>query len=178
MVKCMKREYSSAPLWSKVGGKVVIPQAIAEYLESFGSLRERENKAWAVHHISRVGFGYFPEDRYNAYWRFSEDEEEHKKYRRMFQSESHKFDILRAAVDGYLVHEPQVAVKFGTKFVTSLEVDTDLTSSAWQWMTYQEDEYGCTRSYTLTLSDYPEPWNYKEALRLSEDFGGEIVKYE
>lgn len=174
----MEREYSSAPLWSKVSGRVVIPEAIVKYLESFGDLREGDNKAWAAYYTAQVGFGHFPEDRYNEYWRFSEDEEEHVKYRKMFQSDEHKFDILRAVLDGYLVHAPKVAVKFGTKFVTSLEEGTGLASRAWQWMTYQEDEYGCTRSYTLTLSDYPEPWNYKDALRLSEDFGGEIVNYE
>lgn len=174
----MEREYSTASLWSTVRGKVVIPEAIAKYLESFGSLIEGDNKAWAAYYTARVGFGHFPADRYNEYWRFSEDEEEHVKYRKMFQSGEHKFDILRAVVDGYLVHAPKVAVKFGTKFVSSLESETDYPMSPNQWMTYQEDTYGCKRSYTLTLSDYPEPWNYKDALRLSEDFGGEIVNYE
>ncbi|WAX12613.1 hypothetical protein EC99P1_00021 [Enterococcus phage EC99P1] len=173
----MEREYSTASLWSKVGGKVVIPEPIAKYLENFGDLRERENKAWAVHHISRVGFGHFPEDMYQEAWRFSEDDEEHLKYRKMFQSAERKFDILRAAVDGYLVHAPKVAVRFGTKFAKTLEVDSELTSMTYQWITHREDEYGCMRSYVLTLSDYPEPWNYRDALMLQEDFGGEIVKY-
>jgi hypothetical protein len=173
----MGREYSTDPLWSKVGGKVVIPEAIAEYLESFETVNDPYMTARAVHCIAQVGFGHSPEDRHENKWKFSEDEEDNLNYRRMFGADRNKFDIIRAVLDGYVVHAPKVAVRFGTKFVTSLEVDTGLTSSAWQWMTYQEDEYGCTRSYTLTLSDYPEPWNYKDALRLSEDFGGEIVKY-
>lgn len=174
----MEREYSTAPLWSKVGGKVVIPEAIAEYLEGFETVNDPYMTARAVHCIAQVGFGHSPEDRHENKWKFSEDEEDNLNYRRMFGADRNKFDIIRAVLDGYVVHAPKVAVRFGTKFVTSLEVDTGLTSSAWQWMTYQEDEYGCTRSYTLTLSDFPEPWNYKDALRLSEDFGGEIVKYE
>lgn len=174
----MEREYSTAPLWSKVSGKVVIPEAIAKYLESFGDLKEGDNKSWAAHYIAQVGFGHFPEDRYNEYWRFSKDEEEHVKYRKMFQSDEHKFDILRAVLDGYLVHAPKVAVRFGKKFVTALEIDSGFPALSYQWLTHREDEYGCTHSYTLTLGDYPEPWNYKDALMLQEDFGGGIVNYE
>lgn len=173
----MKREYSTAPLWSTVSGKVVIPEAIAKYLESFGDLESESNKAWAAHSIAQVGFGHFPEGMFQEAWIFSKDDEEHLKYRKMFQSDERKFDILRAALDGYLVHAPQVAVRFGTKFAKTLEVDSELTPRVYQWITHREDEYGCMRSYVLTLSDYPEPWNYKDALMLQEDFGGEIVKY-
>lgn len=102
--------------------------------------------------------------------------EDHKKYHSMFGGET-RFHILRALMDGYLVHAPQVAVRFGTKFAKTLEVDSGLTSMTYQWITHREDEYGCMRSYVLTLSDYPEPWNYRDALMLQEDFGGEIVKY-
>lgn len=173
----MEREYSTAPLWSTVSGKVVIPEAIAKYLESFGDLESESNKAWAAHSIAQVGFGHFPEGMFQEDWRFSKDDEEHLKYRNMFQSDERKFDILRAVLDGYLVHAPQVAVRFGTKFAKTLEVDSGLTSMTYQWITHREDEYGCMRSYVLTLSDYPEPWNYRDALMLQEDFGGEIVKY-
>lgn len=170
----MKREYSSASLWSTVRDRVVIPVPIAEYIESFGDLSDNKNKAWLVKRIADTGFGHLPEDRHGADWTFSED---HPKYRNMFSSSDHKFDILNAAINGYLVHAPQVAVKFGKKFVSSLESETDYPLSINQWTTYQEDMYGRKKSYTLTLSDYPEPWNYNDALRLSEDFGGEIVKY-
>ena len=173
----MEREYSMASLWSTVGGKVVIPEAIAKYLESFGDLESESNKAWAAHSIAQVGFGHFPEGMFQEDWRFSKDDEEHLKYRKMFQSDERKFDILRAVLDGYLVHAPQVAVRFGTKFAKSLEVDSELNSMTYQWITHREDEYGCMRSYVLTLSDYPEPWDYRDALMLKEDFGGEIVKY-
>lgn len=177
MVTCTRREYSSAPLWSKVGGKVVIPEAIAKYLESFGKFSDNFNRSDAVHCIAQVGYGHAAEDTYGNKWQFSEDDRDNLNYHKMFSSSSHKFDILRAALDGYLVHAPKVAVKFGTKFVSSLESETDYPMSPNQWMTYQEDVYGCKRSYTLTLSDYPEPWSYKDALMLQEDFGGEIVNY-
>lgn len=173
----MKREYSSAPLWSKVGGKVVIPQAIAKYLESFGDLSDSYMGARAVHCIAQVGFGHSPEDKHAIKWRFSEDEEDNLNYHIMFESNHHKFDILRAALDGYLVHAPKVAVRFGKKFVTAIEIDSGYPALSYQWLTHREDEYGCTHSYTLTLGDYPEPWNYKDALMLQEDFGGEIVNY-
>lgn len=173
----MKREYSMAPLWSTVSGKVVIPEAIAKYLESFGSLTDNLNKAEAVHHISRVGFGHSPEDSRGNDWVFSDKEHENSEHRMMFSFSRHKFDILRAVLDGYLVHAPKVAVRFGTKFAKTLEVDSELTSMTYQWITHREDEYGLMKSYVLTLSDYPEPWNYKDALMLQEDFGGEIVNY-
>lgn len=172
------REYSQRDLWSVVNGKVVIPEAIADYLESFGELESESNKAWAVHSIAQVGFGHFPEDMSHEDWIFSKDDEEHLKYRNMFQSDERKFDILRAALDGYVVHAPKVAVRFGTKFAKSFEVDSECTSMTYRWMPNREDEYGYTRSYVLALSDYPEPWNYRDALMLQEDFGGEIVKYE
>lgn len=171
------REYSSRELWSVVNGKVVIPEAIADYLESFEMVNDPYMTARAVHCIAQVGFGYSPEDRHENKWKFSEDEEDNLNYRRMFSSNNHKFDILRAVLDGYVVHAPQVAVRFGTKFVKTLEVDSGLTSMTYQWITHREDGYGRMRSYVLTLSDYPEPWSYRDALMLQEDFGGEIVKY-
>lgn len=174
----MEREYSTAPLWSTVSGKVVIPEAIAKYLESFGTFTRQEHKGGAVQRIAQVGFGHYPEDSYGNIWKFSEDNSENLAYRSMFSTSSHKFDIIRAVLDGYLVHAPQVAVRFGTKFAKTLEVDSGLTPRVYQWITHQEDEYGCMRSYVLTLSDYPEPWSYRDALMLQEDFGGEIVKYE
>lgn len=177
MVTCTRREYSSAPLWSKVGGKVVIPEAIAKYLDRFGKLSDNFNRSDAVHCIAQVGYGHAAEDTYGNKWQFSEDERDNLNYHKMFSSNSHKFDILQAALDGYVVHAPQVAVRFGTKFAKTLEVDSEITSMTYQWITHREDEYGCMRSYTLTLSDYPEPWNYRDALMLQEDFGGEIVKY-
>lgn len=173
----MEREYSTAPLWSTVSGKAVIPEAIAKYLESFETVNDPYMMARAIHYIAQVGFGHSPEDRHENKWKFSEDVEDNLNYRRMFGSDRHKFDFLRAALDGYLVHAPQVAVRFGTKFAKTLEVDSGLTSMTYQGITHREDEYGCMRSYVLTLSDYPEPWNYKDALMLQEDFGGEIVKY-
>lgn len=173
----MEREYSTAPLWSTVNGKVVIPEAIAKYLDSFDTVNDPYMTSRAVHCIAQVGFGHSPEDRHENKWKFSEDEEANLNYHRMFGAERHKFDIIRGVLDGYVVHAPQVAVRFGTKFAKTLEVDSGLTSMTYQWITHREDEYGCLRSYVLTLSEYPEPWNYKDALRLSEDFGGEIVKY-
>lgn len=177
MVICTKREYSSASLWSTVGGKVVIPEAIAKYLESFGTFTRQAHKGGAVQRIAQVGFGHYPEDSSGNNWKFSEDNSENLEYRSMFSTSSHKFDIIRAVLDGYLVHAPKVAVRFGTKFAKSLEVDSELTSMTYQWITHREDEYGLMKSYVLTLSDYPEPWNYRDALMLQEDFGGEIVKY-
>lgn len=172
------REYSQRDLWSVVNGKVVIPEAIADYLESFDMLSDHYMLAMAVHCIAQVGFGHSPEDRHGNKWEFSEDEKTDLDYRRMFAANHHKFDILRAALDGYVVHAPKVAVRFGTKFAKSSEVDSERTSMTYRWMPDQEDEYGYMRSYVLTLSDYPEPWNYRDALKLQEDFGGEIVKYE
>lgn len=171
----MEREYSTAPLWSTVSGKVVIPEAIAKYLESFqmGGIWTVNDKEDAARRICNVGWGHWVEGSTGEKYDFGED---HKKYHSMFGGET-RFHILRALMDGYLVHAPQVAVRFGTKFAKTLEVDSGLTSMMYQWITHREDEYGCMRSYVLTLSDYPEPWNYKDALRLSEDFGGEIVKY-
>ncbi|MGN9410417.1 hypothetical protein ACTMR5_15700, partial [Enterococcus faecium] len=64
-----------------------------------------------------------------------------------------------------------------TKFAKSFEVDSERTSMTYRWMPDREDEYGYMRSYVLTLSDYLEPWNYRDALMLQEDFGGGIVKY-
>lgn len=173
----MEREYSTAPLWSKVSGKVVIPEAIAKYLESFGKLSDNYSRSDAVHCIAQMGYGHAVEDTHGNRWQFSEDEGANLNYLKMFSSNSHRFDILRAALDGYLVHAPKVAVRFGKKFVTALEIDSGYPALSYQWLTHREDEYGCTHSYTLTLGDYPEPWNYKDALMLQEDFGGEIVNY-
>lgn len=170
------REYSSRRLWSTVGGKVVIPEAIAEYLESFqrGGIWTMNDKEDAARRICNVGWGHWVEGSTGEKYDFGED---HKKYHNMFGGET-RFHILRALMDGYVVHAPKVAVRFGKKFAKSSEVDSELTSMTYRWMPNREDEYGYTRSYVLTLSDYPEPWNYRDALKLQEDFGGEIVKYE
>lgn len=64
----MEREYSTAPLWSTVNGKVVIPEAIAKYLESFqrGGIWTMNDKEDAARRICNVGWGALGR---RIYWR-------------------------------------------------------------------------------------------------------------
>ncbi|WAX15700.1 hypothetical protein EG103P3_00031 [Enterococcus phage EG103P3] len=166
------REYSSRELWSVVNGKVVIPEAIADYLESFETANDPYMTARAVHCIAQVGFGHSPEDRHENKWKFSEDEEYNLNYRRMFGADRHKFDIIRAVLDGYLVHAPRMAVKLGNKFVKEVESNTSLN--------YFRDlsEYLSDTEVEVVLVDTPVFFSADQAERIVKATGGELVNLD
>lgn len=161
------REYSSRRLWSTVGGKVVIPEAIADYLESFqrGGIWTMNDKENAARRICNVGWGHWVEGHTGENYDFGED---YKKYRNMFGGET-RFHILRALMDGYLVHTPRMAVKLGNKFVKEVVSNTSLN--------YFRDlsEYLADTELEVVLVDEPVFFSADQAESIVKATGGEIV---
>lgn len=164
------REYSSRDLWSVVNGKVVIPEAIAEYLESFqrGGIWTMNDKEDAARRICNVGWGHWVEGHTGEKYDFGED---YKKYHNMFGGET-RFHILRALMDGYLVHCPQVAVKLGNKFVKEVVSNTSLN--------YFRDlsEYLADTEVKVVLVDTPVFFPKDQAESIVKATGGELVEVD
>ena len=142
-------------------------------MDSFETWDNPNNMAWAVHNIAQVGFGHLPEIKEEEReWKFSSDKEEHSKYRSMFQSHSHKFDILRAVLDGYLVHTSRMAVKLGNKFVKEVESSNSLN--------YFRDlsEYLTDTEVEVVLVDTPVFFSADQAERIVKATGGELVNLD
>lgn len=164
------REYSSRELWSVVNGKVVIPEAIADYLESFqrGGIWTMNNKEDAARRICNVGWGHWVEGSTGEKYDFGYD---HKKYHSMFGGET-RFHILRALMDGYVVNAPRKAVKIGNKFVKEVESNTSLN--------YFSDlsEYLSDTEVEVVLVDTPVFFLADKAERIVKATGGELVNID
>lgn len=164
------REYSQRDLWSVVNGKVVIPEAIADYLESFqrGGIWTMNDKEDAARRICNVGWGHWVEGSTGEKYDFGED---YKKYHSMFGGET-RFHILRALMDGYVVHAPKVAVKLGNKFVKEVVSNTSLN--------YFRDlsEYLADTEVEVVLVDTPVFFPKDQAESIVKATGGELVEVD
>lgn len=160
------REYSSRSLWSIVEGKIVIPEAIADYLDSFQrTMIDRED---AARRICNVGWGHWLEDCNGEKYDFGEDD---KKYHNMFRGET-RFHILRALMDGYLVHSPRMAVKIGNKFVKEVGQNTMMNYFS------DLDEFSTDAEVEVVLVDAPVLFSRDQAERIVKVTGGELVEVD
>lgn len=118
--------------------------------------------------ICNVGWGHWVEGSTGEKYDFGED---YKKYHNMFGGET-RFHILRALMDGYVVHAPKVAVKLGNKFVKEVVSNTSLN--------YFRDlsEYLADTEVEVVLVDTPVFFPKDQAESIVKATGGELVEVD